>query len=572
MGASSEPVSASTSSLKSPSIRISGVDESRPAGLLASQPFPLFQRILYLAVLFTLEAIFLSTWLDTATIHRTAGLAGAVADWGPSAIRSLIAMVAVFTGFSFLRSKGALQQVFDARGQSGVAWHFLALHLLAMVAFCALSARLFVATPAATRVDLVAALWLICGGTVIAVGTFAFLPPRLCYRFVRGAGNIWIYASLAAISVNPLASAVDRLWNPAASLTFRLVRLCLQPFLHNLIANPTSKVLGTPNFKVSINPQCSGLEGAGLMLLFGVFLLWFLRDELRFPKALLLIPAGVVVLYLLNTLRIAALIVIGNAGARSVAVGGFHSQAGWIAFNVVALGLLLGVRHVPWLTRLPHQETRTDWMENPAVPYLAPFLAILAAAMISRASSGKFEWFYPLRPFAAGAALWICRRKYRELDWRAGWFAPLIGASALMIWLVLGRLTGVQPDNGIAAGLRSMAPAAAAAWLALRILAAVVTVPVAEELAFRGFLMRWIASADFPSAGMKSATPLAIAISSIAFGAMHGRNWLAGTAAGVLYAAAFLRRGRIGDAVAAHATTNALLAVWVLAYRDWSFW
>lgn len=33
-----------------------------------------------------------------------------------------------------------------------------------------------------------------------------------------------------------------------------------------------------------------------------------------------------------------------------------------------------------------------------------------------------------------------------------------------------------------------------------------------------------------------------------------------------------LRRGRIGDAVLAHATTNALLAAYVLVFHQWQLW
>jgi exosortase E/protease (VPEID-CTERM system) len=308
-----------------------------------------------------------------------------------------------------------------------------------------------------------------------------------------------------------------------------------------------------------------------LMLLFGVFWLWLLRDELRFPRALLLIPAGIAILFLLNSVRLAALIAIGNAGARGVATGGFHSQAGWIAFTAVALGLALGVPHVPWLTKTGSREARPVWEDNPAAPYLIPFLAILAAAMISRAASGKFEWLYPLRLAAAAAALWLYRRRLRELDWRAGRLALPIGAAAFVIWLLLHRFAGVQPDNGIAAGLGAAGRAAGFLWLASRAVAAVVTVPIAEELVFRGFLIPWMIS-HFQAAGIRGAMPFSILISSIAFGAMHGGNWLAGTTVGFLYAAAFLRRRRIGDAAAAHATTNALLAVWVVAFRDWSFW
>jgi membrane protease YdiL (CAAX protease family) len=54
-------------------------------------------------------------------------------------------------------------------------------------------------------------------------------------------------------------------------------------------------------------------------------------------------------------------------------------------------------------------------------------------------------------------------------------------------------------------------------------------------------------------------TWLSFVVSSVAFGLLHGR-WLAGTLTGMAYAAALYRRGRIGEAVYAHMTTNALIA------------
>jgi membrane protease YdiL (CAAX protease family) len=61
-------------------------------------------------------------------------------------------------------------------------------------------------------------------------------------------------------------------------------------------------------------------------------------------------------------------------------------------------------------------------------------------------------------------------------------------------------------------------------------------------------------------------------LSSVVFGALHGERWLAGTIAGVIYATAMLRRRSIGDAVAAHATTNALIAGLVLIGGHWQLW
>jgi CAAX prenyl protease-like protein len=100
----------------------------------------------------------------------------------------------------------------------------------------------------------------------------------------------------------------------------------------------------------------------------------------------------------------------------------------------------------------------------------------------------------------------------------------------------------------------------------------VITVPVSEELAFRGFLLRRLISADFESVSFQRWSFLAVVVSSLAFGLLHGDRWIAGTMAGVLYAVAQRWRGRIGDAVAAHAVTNALICIWVLWGGHWSLW
>jgi CAAX prenyl protease-like protein len=109
-------------------------------------------------------------------------------------------------------------------------------------------------------------------------------------------------------------------------------------------------------------------------------------------------------------------------------------------------------------------------------------------------------------------------------------------------------------------------------WIAFRVLAAVVTVPIAEELAFRGYLLRRLISADFEAVSFQAFTWFSLFASSLFFGLMHGERWLAGTLAGVLYALATMRSGRIGDAVVAHATTNLLLAAYVLVFGRWGLW
>lgn len=158
--------------------------------------------------------------------------------------------------------------------------------------------------------------------------------------------------------------------------------------------------------------------------------------------------------------------------------------------------------------------------------------------------------------------LWYFRQSYKNMDWRFSWLGPLLGAVVFGLWIGLDRLSGGGDDKAIAGGLASLPDAGRVAWLTFRVLAAVVAVPIAEELAFRGFLIRRLASADFDSLPAKTFTWLAVVVSSVAFGLMHGDRWIAGSVAGLLYAATFLRRGRIGEAVAA----------WVLAGNNWRFW
>jgi CAAX prenyl protease-like protein len=132
------------------------------------------------------------------------------------------------------------------------------------------------------------------------------------------------------------------------------------------------------------------------------------------------------------------------------------------------------------------------------------------------------------------------------------------------------------------AALAGVSTLARAAWISIRALAAVTTVPIAEELAFRGFLLRRIVAEDFEAipldrfswqAFLRTDPALAgLLISSAAFGALHGSRWIAGTLAGLLFALAMGRRGKLGDAVMAHAVANALLAAYVLGFDQWQLW
>ena len=532
----------------------------------------LVTRLASLGALLILELLGLSLWLDTEALNGRGGFIGGIGDFGPYVVRSFVISVTVFLALGFFKARSTLRRISDPLTGEPLGWGFLAPHCGAMIAFAVLSALLFGGARGGFG-NLVASTWLAAGALGIVTALFAFIPVRIVKELLRNTGSAWVYATAAGVLTPVFTIASDRLWKPATAVTFVLVKWLLYPFVSQTVADPARALIGGPKFAVQIAPGCSGLEGMGLMLVFGALWLWFFRSEYRFPRALLLIPLGMGLMFLLNSVRIAALVLIGNAGARSVAVGGFHSQAGWIAFNTVALALACLAHRVPWVSSgrrlVAVAEPRS---ENSLPAYLAPFLAILTAGMVSTATAGTFEWLYPLRFVAAAGTLLVFRRAYTSLNWRFGWVAPAVGGLVFLLWIGLDRIAGAHAPSGIAAGLAALPVPARIGWLTFRTLAAVVTVPIAEELAFRGFLLRRLISADFESVSLQRWTLVAVLGSSVAFGLMHGDRWIAGTAAGILYAGAQKWQGRIGDAIVAHGVTNALIAAWVLWGGHWSLW
>ena len=361
----------------------------------------------------------------------------------------------------------------------------------------------------------------------------------------------------------------DELWWPLSRLTLQCVHLLLNLVFRETILDPARSVIGTPSFWVEITPQCSGCEGIGLIVVSTIAYFWFYRRTLRFPRALLLLPLGIALIILANMLRIAALVAIGSSGSPEVALGGFHSQAGWLAFNVVALGLIGFTQNVRFIWKARPEEALGSDATN---AYLAPMVAIIATMMVTRAFSSGFDWLYPLRPLAVVLILGFYRREYTELRWEWSWRAVAIGVVAFLLWMALQPApTEGEPRSATAAGLANLPQGWAAAWLAFRVVGSVLTVPLAEELAFRGYLARRLMAADFQDVPPGRFSWPSFLISSSLFGALHGA-WLAGTLVGMLYAAALSRRGSLMDAILAHGTTNGLLAAYVLSTRDWSLW
>jgi CAAX prenyl protease-like protein len=109
-------------------------------------------------------------------------------------------------------------------------------------------------------------------------------------------------------------------------------------------------------------------------------------------------------------------------------------------------------------------------------------------------------------------------------------------------------------------------------WIAARVAASLIIVPIAEELAYRGYLLRRLTAADFESVRFRAVGGWSLLLSSLAFGLAHGAMWLPGIAAGAIYGALVMRTERIGEALVAHVTANGLIAACVLLAGQWQLW
>lgn len=450
------------------------------------------------------------------------------------------------------------------------------------------------------------ASWVAAGGVVPVLSDVAV--PRVAMALVAAwiislpllvpagapAGAVATRAGLAVALVAGAIVSGEIFWSVTGEWTLRLVSWMLERLAGVTVVRPEPLVIGTPDFKVSVGFGCSGYQGIALITMLLSGYLWWFRDALRFPRALLLIPVGIVLSYLANAVRIAALIMVGIRISPQIAVDGFHSNAGWLAFLVIGLGMIWATSRMPFFL---HGDGRGHADAAPvardvATPLagpvdtavrhapsttaaLLPFLALLGVTLVTGAFSahGRLDVLYPVRVLTVAAVLWTLRRDYPAPAFDPSWTSIGLGTLVFAIWMVLApNVTDPDPEAAALLDPAALGPLWGPAWVAVRFLGYVVTVPIAEELAFRGFLARRLVSDDPEGVPLGTFTWLSFLGSSLAFGLLHQSAWIPGTIAGAAYALALYQRRRIGDPIAAHATTNALLGTYVIATGSWGSW
>jgi exosortase E/protease (VPEID-CTERM system) len=456
-------------------------------------------------------------------------------------------------------------------------WPRLVVHLLCFAAFFTLTTVVFGdETPSQGPPELWIVLWLLGGaGTLLSLLPVAAGGLRLQPLLADLAVPLGL-ATLLALIAWGAGLATLGLWENFGRATLDGVAAMLGMLVSPIYFDPAEAAVGTEEFYVRVTPICSGYEGIGLIIVFlSAYLVGF-RERFRFPHVLLLLPVAVFAVWLFNIVRIVALILVGHAGYTDIAVGGFHSKAGWLFFCAIALGAVSVSQHARWFARDP--DALHGNAVNPSAPFLLPLLAVVATALVAGLFIGELDYFYPLRVVAGLLVLAWYRKDYvaglrHQLRGRSvvSWHAVGIGVAVYVLWIGVSALTNPYAAEAPPEALFELATPLVAVWIIGRVLGAVLVIPMVEELAFRGFLLRRVIASDFTKVPYDEWHWGAVLISSLAFAAVH-QQWVGGFAAGVLYAYAQRRRGLLSDAIVAHAVTNALIAVQVLFLGHWSLW
>lgn len=395
-----------------------------------------------------------------------------------------------------------------------------------------------------------------------------FAPASYWWSFVKTEWMAIALALLFTIGIYYITGIFQNTWDDFLSVpTIVAAKSLLELFYGPVYADPVTKELGLGHFIVLISSTCSGYEGMGMIV---AFLTWYsltFRQELRYPQALLLFPIAVFAMWIFNCIRIAALIAIGYSISPDIAMQGFHSNAGWIYFLCISIGLIICARRIRFFSGRSADPILQIDAQN---VMLVPELVLLTATLLSAAFSAQFEWLYPVRVVATGLVLAYFWKVF-QLQRLSLHFTPiLIGILVFIAWILFVPVSH-ERSRQFAEHLGSVPATMAFAWIAIRALGTVLIVPLAEELAFRGYLLNLLSKKAGTNDQSIAFAWMPMLLSSLLFGALHSQ-WLAGTLAGIAFAYARYQRGRLWDAIVAHAVTNGLLAAYVLAYGHWSYW
>lgn len=231
-----------------------------------------------------------------------------------------------------------------------------------------------------------------------------------------------------------------------------------------------------------------------------------------------------------------------------------------------------------------------DVRKSPLWARVVPFAVFLVLTSFQGSFGGETGryWVYLVKTLVGAWMLWELRTVLGEMKWAFGWEAVVVGVGVFVMWVAIDPFypgqdalmfrLGFGPDPAkepakIWNPFETFGDGALMAWffVGVRTLGSTLVVPPLEEVFYRSFLYRYLISPEFERIALNRVHGAALVLGAVIFAFTH-QQWLAAILCSFAYQGLVLRKNRLGDAMTAHAITNFLLALWVVARSAWQFW
>jgi CAAX prenyl protease-like protein len=211
--------------------------------------------------------------------------------------------------------------------------------------------------------------------------------------------------------------------------------------------------------------------------------------------------------------------------------------------------------------------------------YVLPMAIFMGFTSVGASWKSLYALSYVTKTVGVAVALWVLWPKFTKARWDHWWLGVIVGMIGIFQWVGMQlylqqfQFFKPSPDAFDPTAWFEGQPGIMWAFIAVRIAGAVLVVPVMEELFWRDFLWRTImAPADFKSAKVGEWGWQPFLGVAVAFSFVHGNWWLTSIVWALMIGAMLVWTRSLGACIIAHATTNLLLAAYVLYTHQWFFW
>ena len=219
------------------------------------------------------------------------------------------------------------------------------------------------------------------------------------------------------------------------------------------------------------------------------------------------------------------------------------------------------------------------------VPYVVPFALYLLFSQVAAYYDALYPYLYIATVImVAGATMYLLSGRYLLQFHKK--IAPgiVFGLVGVVLWILLSELhlneavfsvlpVWLQPDQRLSFNPFEEIASPLFTWIFIlvRSLGLVLLVPVVEEIFWRGFLLRWVISADWQDQPIGVFTLRSFVWVVLLFTLAHP-EWFAAAAYCILINLLLYWKKDLWLCIVAHATTNLTMVAYILMTDSWELW